>query len=71
MHSVTYEDVSRIDPPPLGDLTARRLVIALMACWAAGVTVDASAVLPGRGASVNDLRAELQRREQCVALVQR
>ena len=70
MHSVTHEDVFQIGPPPLGDLTTRRLVIALMACYAAGMTGDASAVLPGRGTTVDDLRAEVQRREQYAALVQ-
>jgi hypothetical protein len=69
MQSVSHEDVGLSAPPQLGDLTTRQLLTALMVCWAAGFSGDASAVLPGRGVTVADLRGEVQRRERCDAPV--
>jgi hypothetical protein len=51
--------------PALADLSTRQLVVAIMGCWAAGITGDASPVLPGKDVTVVDLRSELRRREGC------
>ncbi len=63
-----YRDQSIPFPPPLGDLSTKRLVrLALMAQADGHLPV----ALRGRGASVNDVRRELVRRETAGAGVGR
>ncbi len=59
-HTKSQAAVNEPPPPPLGDLTTRRLVALVLMAQRNGHTAQALRV---RGASVNDARLELRRRE--------
>jgi hypothetical protein len=65
INQVSY---ARQSPPPLGDLRTAALIRALMAVLESR---DLPTDLASRGASVEDIRSELHRRERVDVRVQR
>ncbi len=55
-----HPNVNEPPPPPLGDLSTRRLVALVLMAERNGHVAHA---LKARGASINDARRELRRRE--------